>query len=308
MNFNLNRREFLVSAGAFGAFAGTRLFGADELAAAPLVRFGIVTDLHYASIPEDKAPVGVVGRRFYRESLRKLDEAVAVFNRRRLDFAVELGDFKDLTVGRAETLAHLEAIEASFARFNGPRYHVFGNHDFDCLTPEDLAARLTNDGRPMTRGYYSFVRNGVTFVVLDCCYDSQLRHYSCKNLWNDANVPPEELAWFRAELAAAQGPVVVMTHQRLDPSAEPQHLVRNAAAVREAMEDSGKVKLVLTGHQHLGAFNVHAGIPYYSLVALVIDSGRTANSFAEVAVHADGSFAVTGYRNALSYNSGKGEV
>jgi len=301
----LDRRDFIFSA---GAFAAVRLHGADGDAASPLVRFGIVTDLHYASIADDRAPDGVVGRRCYRESLRKLNEAVSVFNRRQLDFAVEMGDFKDLTVGRAETLAHLEAIEKCFAKFDGPRYHIFGNHDFDCLAPDDLAARLANDGKPMTRGYYSFVKNGVAFVVLDCCYDSSMRHYSCNNPWDDSNVPDEELAWLREELAAARGPVVVMTHQRLDPSADPRHLVRNAAAVREVIEKSGKVKLVLTGHQHLGAFNVCNGIPYYSLVALVIDSGPAANSFAEVAVFGDGSFSVTGYRNALSYDSGHGDI
>ena len=132
---SMNRREFIVATAA-GLFAGRRLFGAPDASAAPVVRFGMVTDLHYADIDPDPAPVGVVGRRFYRESLRKLGEAVEVFNARKLDFAIELGDFKDNTNGREGTLAHLEAIEAGFAKFNGPRYHVAGNHDFDCLTPE----------------------------------------------------------------------------------------------------------------------------------------------------------------------------
>ena len=304
----MNRREFLISAGLGGLFSATHLYGETRPDEMPAVRFGLVTDLHYASIDPDPAPVGVVGRRFYRESRRKLDEAVAVFNRRGLDFAVELGDFKDLTGGRAETLAHLDAIEASFARFKGPRYHVFGNHDFDCLTPADLAAHLSNDGQPMTSGYYAFSRGGFRFIVLDCCYDSQLRHYSENNPWDDANVPPEELVWLEKELGAAVEPVVLITHQRLDPSADPRHLVRNAGAVREILEKSGKVRLVLTGHQHLGAFNVVNGIPYYSLIALVIDSGPHANSFAEVSLYRDGAFAITGYRNAVSYNAAKGEI
>jgi alkaline phosphatase len=98
----------------------------------------MVTDIHYADIDPDAAPVGVTGRRFYRESKRKLREAVEVFNARGVDFAIELGDFKDDTHGREGTLRHLESIEAEFARFNGPRYHVAGNHDFDCLTPDEF--------------------------------------------------------------------------------------------------------------------------------------------------------------------------
>ena len=52
------------------------------------VRFGIVTDCHYA----DADPVGT---RFYRESLDKLGECVDRMNAERVDFLLELGDFKD---------------------------------------------------------------------------------------------------------------------------------------------------------------------------------------------------------------------
>jgi len=53
------------------------------------------TDLHYADIK----PVGK-GKtaRHYRESLKKLSVAVEKFNSKGLDFAVELGDFKDRAV------------------------------------------------------------------------------------------------------------------------------------------------------------------------------------------------------------------
>ena len=91
----IGRREFLWIGGA-GLFVGcTSRFGVVDAAETPVVRFGMVTDIHYADHDPDKAPCGVVGRRYYRESLRKLDEAVSVFNTRGLDFAIELGDFKD---------------------------------------------------------------------------------------------------------------------------------------------------------------------------------------------------------------------
>ena len=300
-----SRREFIM-AGASGLFVGYRAFGHPQPGAAPVVRFGMVTDLHFADIDPDPAPVGVVGRRFYRESRRKLGEAVDVFNARGLDFVIELGDFKDNTNGREGTLRHLEAIESELARFKGPRYHVAGNHDFDCLTPEEFFSRIPNDGRVSPTGYYSFVRGGVTFVVLNACYDSTLKPYSRRNPWDDANVPPEELDWFARELAAAKGNVIVFCHQRLEDSAEPRHLIRNAAAVRALIESSGKVKGVITGHQHKGGHRILNGIPYYSLRALVCDSGAGANSFAEVAVYPSGAFTVTGWRNAVSVGA-KGE-
>ena len=301
----MNRREFIVATAA-GLFSARRLFGAPDTAADPVVRFGMVTDLHYADIDPDPAPVDVVGRRFYRESLRKLGEAIEVFNARKLDFAIELGDFKDNTHGREGTLAHLEAIEAGFAKFNGPRYHVAGNHDFDCLTAEEFFSRIPNDGKVSKTGYYSFVRGGITFIVLNACFDSSLKPYSCRNPWDDANVPPEELGWLKKELAAAKGHVIVFCHQRLEDSAETNHIVKNAAAVRSVIERSGKVKGVITGHQHKGGFRVLNGIPYYSLRALVCDSGEGNNSFAEVAVYPSGAFTVTGWRNAVSRGA-KGE-
>ena len=292
------RRTFLVTV-AGGVFAGRYVWGAPAAGRACVLKIGLVTDVHFADIDPDRRSLGVIGQRFYRESLRKLTEAVEVFNARRLDFAVELGDFKDFTRNRAETLAHLESIEAAFAKFKGPRYHLAGNHDFDCLTPADFFSRIPNDGRVCEKGYYSFVRGGVTFVALNACFDSQMRPYSENNPWDDANVPPEELAWLEGVLKAAPGNVFVFCHQRLDETAERRHLVRNAAAVRRIFEKSGKVKGVITGHQHMGGFAVVKGIPYYSLRALVCGSGAANNSFAEMAVYADGTFSILGWHNAL---------
>src|SRR5512136_52188 len=52
------------------------------------LRFGIITDLHYADIDPS-------GDRSYRESLVKLEECIKAMNDRKADFLVELGDFKD---------------------------------------------------------------------------------------------------------------------------------------------------------------------------------------------------------------------
>lgn len=303
-----NRRDFIVKLGL--ASVASPSFASGETAAncRAVVRFGLVSDLHYGDLDADKEPVGLCcGQRFYRESKRKLTDAVRTFNAHKMDFVIELGDFKDFSHDRTGTIAHLEEIERTFAGFNGPRYHVFGNHDFDCLTSDDLASCLLNDGKPMVTGYYSFVKNGITFVVLDACYDSSLKHYSRNNPWQDANVPPVEVSWLRDQLSNAVGPVVIFCHQRLDPSSCEFHLVHNAAEIRNLLEKSGKVKAVFTGHQHMGSIYEHNGILYYSVIAQVLDSGSRANSFAEVFVAADGSVRVTGYLNAVSYGSAKGD-
>ena len=54
----------------------------------PLLKIGLITDLHYA----EKA---TAGNRHYRDSLLKIRPAVDHFNGVKADFAVELGDFVD---------------------------------------------------------------------------------------------------------------------------------------------------------------------------------------------------------------------
>ena len=87
-------------------------------------RFGLVTDIHFAHR-------NVHGTRYYEQSITKLSEAIDVFNRRKLDFMIELGDLKDMgdTPERGQTLSFLDEIEAKFQTFDGPVYHVLGNHD-----------------------------------------------------------------------------------------------------------------------------------------------------------------------------------
>jgi hypothetical protein len=88
------------------------------------VKFGIVTDAHYA----DSDPRG---NRYFRESVSKMEECIEVMNHMNLDFLVELGDFKDQDEppNKENTLIYLQKIENIFQQFEGPKYHVIGNHD-----------------------------------------------------------------------------------------------------------------------------------------------------------------------------------
>lgn len=263
------------------------------------VRFGMATDCHYADIPDAKR-VWPVGDAAYRQSLAKFAEFVETMNREKPDFAIELGDFKDAGEDRAATLANLEKIEAVFARFGGERYHVAGNHDFDRISPADFLARTPNGGKVSPSCHYSFEKGGVKFVVLDACYDSKARHYDRGGDWTDANVPREQLDWLEAELASAAGAAVVFCHQCLAGNVHRLHIVKNAKDVRAVLEKSGKVKAVFTGHMHSGAIDRIGGVTYYSLRALVMNSGPEENAYALADVFADGSMRITGFRKAAN--------
>ena len=54
----------------------------------PKLRFGIVTDSHYADVDTKSG-------RYYRQSLAKMEECVNLMRRQQVDFLIELGDLKD---------------------------------------------------------------------------------------------------------------------------------------------------------------------------------------------------------------------
>lgn len=149
------------------------------------LRFGLVTDIHFAHR-------NVHGTRYYEQSITKLSEAIDVFNRRKLDFMIELGDLKDMgdTPERGQTLSFLDEIEAKFQTFDGPVYHVLGNHDMDSISKSEFLAHTSNYGSVKGKPYYSFVRNQIKFIVLDGNCNEDGSDYDSGNFdWTKAFVP-----------------------------------------------------------------------------------------------------------------------
>ena len=112
----IDRRKFLRISSIVSAGLG---LSANSLAAnSESLRFGLVTDSHYA----DRDPGNV---RFYRQSLSKMEEFIEVMNKEKVDFIVHLGDFKDEDPNKMErdTLSYLIQLESVFSKFQGPGYH-----------------------------------------------------------------------------------------------------------------------------------------------------------------------------------------
>lgn len=268
--------------------------GSPSLSRSRPVRYGIVTDCHYAD-------ADLVGTRFYRESLGKLSECVTCMNAEQVDFLIELGDLKDQDNPPVEsrTLAHLKRVEAVFRRFHRPRYHVLGNHDMDSISKRQFLSSIENTHIERGRSYYSFDVRGLHCVVLDANYDGDGRDYDHGDFdWKDANIPTHELDWLRRDLAAFSGPTVVFIHQLLDGTGAVY--AKNASAVRQVLEASGRVLVVFQGHHHEGAYTHINGIHYYTLRGMVEGHGRDNNSYAIAAVQPDQTLIVTGYRKAPS--------
>ncbi|WP_153558833.1 metallophosphoesterase family protein [Roseimaritima sediminicola] len=284
----LGRRAFLENGTLVLAAASLSPVASLAAADAPSVRLGLVTDLHHA----DKPPGG---SRHYRQTLNKLDEAARQFARDEPDFLVELGDLIDAADSVATEQRYLKTVNTAFAKICSQRHYVLGNHCVDTLTKAEFLGEVGQ-----AKSYYSFDRGGFHFVVLDACFRSDGQPYQRKNfVWTDANIPPAELEWLAADLAATDKHVVVFAHQRLDVSNS--HGVKNNAAVRKILEASGKVRAVFQGHSHRNDLNEIGGIHYCTLVAMVEGSGAENNGYSLLEAAADGTIRLTGFRQQDNY-------
>ena len=260
----------------------------------PPVRFGIITDCHYADCE-------AAGTRYYRDSLDKVKDSVRRMNEQKADFLIELGDFKDQNTTPVEekTLSHLRRIEEAFSQFDGPRFHVLGNHDMDSISKPQFLAQVKNTDIPMDRSFFSFDIKGLHGVVLDANYRSDGKDYDHGDFdWTDSNIPQAQLDWLRQDLASAQHACVVFVHQRLDGSGN--LYVKNAEEVRKILEQSGKVPIVFQGHDHPGGYNQINGIHYYTLKAVVEGPGLENNAYALVNWDDTGNINLAGFGQALS--------
>ena len=282
-----SRRAFLQNSTLCLAGFGAGKILAAEDDAKPMLRVGLMTDLHYA----DKEPTKT---RFYREALAKLDEAVEHMNREKPALVVELGDFIDQADSVEKEIEWLKTMESHFARLSMPRHYVLGNHCVGTLTKQEFAQHTKAVG-----GYASLESGGVTFLMLDACFRKDGTPYERKNFhWQDANLPKAELSWLESELSQASGPVIVLAHQRLD--LDKAHAVRNAAEVRALLEKSGKVLAVFQGHSHKNDYQQIAGIHYTTLVAMVEGSGTENSGYTMLEVLADGSLRLNGFRKQVN--------
>lgn len=277
----LTRRSFFHEGALWMAGAGILPIPSLLAATEPLVRVGLITDLHYA----DKDPRGT---RHYRDTLAKLAEAGEFFAKNDIDFIIELGDLIDAADSVEVEMDYLRRINREFAALGPERHYVLGNHCVDTLTKSEFLGEVGQ-----AESSYSFDRGGVHFIVLDACFRSDGVAYERKNFeWTDPNLPPAELEWLRGDLADTSGPVVVFAHQRLDVA--DKHVVKNAAAVRALIERHGRVAGVFQGHSHQNAHLGIGGIHYTTLRAMVEGPGVENNGYALLEVFAGGVMKLTG--------------
>ena len=291
----LTRRAFLSSGSlvlAGGLLSAQRSLAGqvskESPAEEPVLRIGLITDLHYA----DKAPSGA---RHYRQSIPKLRDAVAEFRRKKPALVVELGDLIDAAPDVETEIAYLKTIERELDALPCDRHYVLGNHCVSTLKKEEFF-----ENSKATSPHYAFDAGETHCVVLDACFRKDLTPYGRNNFaWNDSNVPPKQLAWLKNDLSKTKKKTLLFVHQRLD--VPPPYGVGNAAAVRKVLEDAGNVVAVFQGHNHVNDHREINGIHYVAVNAMVDGGEKESSAYALLDVYKDSSLRVTGFRRQKSY-------
>jgi len=214
---------------------------------------GLLNDIHYDGL----AP-----------AMNRLYEAVTALDRGGVDTLVVMGDLVNGT-SEASSRRLLREVAALCEAFDGSIYYMPGNHDLDHLSKAEFFSALGCGGQET---HFLFTRGACEFICLDANFSPDGAEYNRGGFdWREAVVPADQLDWLRDCLDAATVPVVVLSHQRLDPSK--LHSVQNHTAVRSVLEASGKVKAVFQGHQHDEDLQQINGISYYTLAAHKDEAG-----------------------------------
>lgn len=268
----------------------------------PLFRFGVVADVQYAN--RDNA-----GSRHYRSSLRKLQEAVDTFNSQKVDFVVSLGDFINDDFHSFDTLNKIAR------QLQCPIHQTLGNHDFEVDAGEKKQV-LTAMG--LKNRYYSFLRDGWRFIVLDGndislmanppgsepykeaeAWAKQLKAEKAASIadW-DGGVGSKQMHWLKKQLAISKRKkekVVVCCHQPLY-SSKKREMLRNAKAVSSLVESYPNVKAFLAGHTHVSEYFRHHDVDYVTFKGMV---EKEENAFAVISVYKD-RLEIKGYDKEVS--------
>lgn len=209
------------------------------------IRFGICSDVHQDIIHDASKRI----KTFIREAEEE-----------NVDFIIQLGDF-------CFPIEKNKSFIETWNTFNGPKYHVLGNHDMDVSSK-----KVTQQFLGMDKPYYSFDEGDFHFVVLDAnwyLHEDEYVSYNNGNYYahseSRANIPPKQLQWLKKDLEQTDKLTFVFSHQSLISPGS----IKNQEEVRSVLEgaNSKKTKVIacFNGHEHNDAYSNVNGIHYIGI-------------------------------------------
>ncbi len=237
------------------------------------VSFGVIADLQYC----DADPLI---NRYFRNAPAKLHEAIRFFNRRQLDFVVNLGDTID------HDYESFDGILPLFSSCQAPVYHVLGNHDYEV---EDDKKEAVHKKLGIQK-YYSFRAGGWRFIVLDgneistfanmegsAKYQeaqkmlSQLEDNQKVNamFWN-GGISEVQFQWLKGildEVKTLGEKAVIFCHYPVYPP--DKHNLWNDEKILDLLKNYSNLKLWINGHNHHGNYGQFGDVHFINVKGIV---------------------------------------
>lgn len=295
---------------------------ADGFASAqPLASFGVISDVQYADIADGSSFLGVP--RYYRNSLLVLQRAVQKWNEEKVNFVINFGDIVDGFCPKDQSLSAVKNIVNEFCLFDGPVYHMIGNHCLYNLPRERLLPMLNIPSRDL-HAYYDFSPvPGYRFVVLDG-YDISAIGWPKDHpktvkavdfLWernpnSDKNSPngllgqdrrflmfngavgKDQMEWLDGVLQDATSSnqkVVICSHLPLDPHASSNEaLLWNYNEVMDLIHRYDCVKVCFAGHDHKGGYSVDSCGVHHRILEAALECPPGTNAFGRIDLYPNG--------------------
>lgn len=234
------------------------------------MKFAIINDIHNG--PSTSGFKDGIQRKLTYKAEDLIKEFVTQMNTTvHPEFVVNLGDFIEDVNERETDITYFKKTVELLKPLKMPVYSLIGNHDIRTLTTQDMCSLLGNE-----QLYYSFDHGDFHFV---CLSFSMTGNHT--QVLNDikAEVLPEQIEWVTKDIQKTNKPVIVLIHYGLAEDtmignfwfeSEPQYaLLANRQEVKNIFEKSGKVKAVISGHQHWNKMHVENRIPYFVVTSLV---------------------------------------
>lgn len=220
----------------------------------PLLTAAIITDIHYG--PDTGSKLGSKAERLmvaFSTAVKKYGPA----------FVVDMGD---RISGRnpADDRRHMQSLQSHFNLLSMPVHTLIGNHDIRHLSRQE---NQDITGSPATS--WSMDRNNVHFVFWNP---------EAEKNGNGLNVTEADMDWLKKDLQGTDKNTILFSHIPFDhelKEEENQHdhiamrfHYADSAKIRAIAEESGRVKLCMSGHVHRNHRAEINGIHYVSQQSL----------------------------------------
>lgn len=246
------------------------------------IKIGVFADCQYCNCE-------TAGKRYYRNSLEKLNDCILEFNKNKnIDFVVGLGDLID------RDLASFDSVNMILETSEKEIFHVAGNHDFEV---DKTALDKVNEKLGFQESYYSFIKKGWKFIFLngnEITFNSNepevvkqaekmVNHLVLANKPNSAKwnggMSEKQINWLENELQNAdknQLKVLLFCHYPLLPLEA--HTLWNSEQVLQVICKYNCVKAWMNGHNHAGNYARENGIHFINFKGMVDTENENAFS------------------------------